>query len=88
MPRRLQCVMAMARASEESLFFGWQPGRRILTMVSTCVLSALPTPVRAFFILFGSFWSVHLIFFFVGADFFFFLWEREREKEKKNKLII
>ena len=53
--RRLQCVIAIAKASEESWFFGLQPGRRKFNIVSTCFLSALPTPVRAFLILLGSY---------------------------------
>ena len=47
--------MAIARASDESLFCGLHPGSKIFTIVSTWFLSAFPTPVSAFFTLFGSY---------------------------------
>ena len=54
--------MAIANASEESLFFGLQPGSKILTMVSTCCFSAFPTPTTAFFTLFGSYSTTGISF--------------------------
>ena len=54
---------AMAIASLSSGVLGWAVGNKIWTILSTELLSAWPAPVRAFFILFGSYSKIGMSWF-------------------------